>query len=147
MTDAALASGRIVRDILILMCLLHLGMARIACRYRIRRDEPRVSARMGIVAGRTIALRTRMLHFRAGYLFRHFVVTGSTKLGNAGLRKLNFPVLRGLVTCVTALTREWRMRVRLHQLGLRGLMRVVAGRANRSREWLPFMAFRQFGVF
>src|SRR5664279_1529082 len=130
--------------------LLHLlrlfTVAGEASRNRVRLQEARRSSGMRIVAGNAFALRARMLHLGLLDLVRLLAVAGNAEGLGVALGQHDFAVLGGRVTGIAAPARERSMRERLHQLGLRRLVRVVALHAIGGGERLPLMRFDQARV-
>ncbi len=88
-----------------------------------------------------------MLNFCLLNLFRLLAVASNADSPRIGLRQHNLVVLGRLVARVAHLVFEWIVRERLHQLGLRGLMRIVALRAVGCAEGLALMGLLQSCVF
>ena len=127
--------------------LLHLlrllAVAGQACIDRIRLQESRRLAGMRIVAGDAFALRARMLHLRLLNLLRLLAVAGNAEGLGVGLRQHDLAVLGRRVAGVAASAGERRMRERLHQLGLRRLVRIVALHAIGGGERLALVRLDQ----
>ena len=139
---ASLSEGRLVQDFLVLL----LGLIDVTIQADvdgIRLGESRRPSGMRVVAIGAVALRARMLKFR----FLNFVglvrVTSDTNVPDLRLRQHDFSVLRSFVADFAKLFAEGRMHEGLHQLGLGGLMRIVARHAVGLGEGLPRVCLHQ----
>jgi hypothetical protein len=98
---------------------------------------------MRIVAIRAVALRARMLKFRLLNFVGLVGVTSDTNVPNLRLRQYDFSALGSFVADFAKLLAKGRMHESLHQLGLRGLVRVVTRYAVSLGERLPLVRLNQ----
>jgi len=101
---------------------------------------------MRAVAGSAVALRPRVLHFRAFDLLGLRIVTGNAQSASIGLGQDNFSILSVAMAGVARPGLEGRMLESLRQLRLEGLMCIVAGKAIRGSEGLIVMSLGQLLV-
>lgn len=142
---AALLERGLVQ-VLPLMLFSLVGVARRASADRIRLDETRSPARVGVVTGDAIALCARVLHLRRFDRLCLLVVTHDAQRLRVGLGQNHFPVLRSRMTCVAGFIRERLVSKLLDQLGTVGLVWVVAGQAIGFRYRLVLVSLDDVGV-
>ena len=142
---AALAERRLVQ-VRLLHLLRLLTVAGQAGVNRIGLQEARRLSGVRIVAGDAFALRARMLHLRLLDLLCLLAVAGNAEGLGVALGQHDLAVLGRRVTGVAAPAGERRMRERLHQLGLRRLVRIVALHAVGGGERLPLVRLDQARV-
>lgn len=96
---------------------------------------------MRVVAGNAIALGARMLDFCFFDLFRLIRVARHAERLRVRVGQDNFSILRWRMADFARLICERRMRELLQQLGLRGLMRIMALDAIGTRKRLITVCF------
>src|SRR5208337_2916521 len=114
---------------------------------RIRLQEARTFAGMGVVTSHAFSLGPGMRNFGLVDFVRLIAVTGRAERSSIGVGQDNLSVFRRGVAGIAGLLGKRRMGKFLHQLGQRRLVRIVALRASGRGKGLSLVSLDEGGVF